>query len=151
RDAHRTAVMCLCHWQQNRREVPTVLIVHGLEGSSESQYVVGTGSKAWAAGMNVVRMNMRNCGGTEALTPTLYHSGMSGDVESVLRDLIQRDKLECLAAVGYSMGGNLVLKLAGEYGNVFPPQLRAVCAVSPAMDLAASADALHHWQNRIYE
>jgi uncharacterized protein len=150
-EEHRTAIMCLCHWQQNRHSAPTVLIVHGLEGSSESQYVVGTGSKAWAAGMNVVRMNMRNCGGTETLTPTLYHSGMSGDVGSVLRSLIQQDKLECLATVGYSMGGNLVLKLAGEYGNTFPPQLRAVCAVSPAMDLAASADALHHWQNRIYE
>lgn len=147
----RTAVMCICHWQQNRRSVPTAIIVHGLEGSSDSQYVIGTGSKAWAAGMNVVRMNMRNCGGTETLTPTLYHSGMSGDVGSVLCSLIEQDKLECLAAVGFSMGGNLVLKLAGEYGATFPPQLRAVCAVSPAMDLAASADALHHWQNRIYE
>jgi len=150
-EEHRIAVMCLCHWQQNRHSAPTVVIVHGLEGSSDSQYVVGTGSKAWAAGMNVVRMNMRNCGGTETLTPTLYHSGMSGDVASVLRSLVRQDKLECLAAVGYSMGGNLVLKLAGEYGNTFPPELRAVCAVSPAMDLAASADALHRWQNRIYE
>src|SRR6266849_6012680 len=84
-EEHRTAVMCLCHWQQNRHSAPTVVIVHGLEGSADSQYVVGTGSKAWAAGMNVVRMNMRNCGGTESLAPTLYHSGMSGDVDAILR------------------------------------------------------------------
>ncbi len=145
------AVMCSCHWQSDRRSAMTVVIVHGLEGSTESQYVIGTGSKAWIAGMNVVRMNMRNCGGTESLTPTLYHSGMSGDVGAVITALIQEDKLERIAIAGYSMGGNLALKLAGEYGSNPPPQLKAVAAVSPAMDLAASADALHHWKNRIYE
>ena len=58
----------------------TLMIVHGLEGSSDSQYVIGTGSKAWQRGWNVVRMNIRNCGGTEKLTPTLYHSGLSEDI-----------------------------------------------------------------------
>src|SRR5262245_103028 len=151
REAHRTAVMCLCHWQQNRREVPTVLIVHGLEGSTESQYVIGTGSKAWLAGMNVVRMNMRNCGGTEKLTPTLYHSGMSGDIDAVLTTLIKEEALQRVAIVGYSMGGNLAVKLAGEYGSNPLPQLKALATVSPAMDLAASADTPHYWRNRSYE
>ncbi|MGH9569588.1 MAG: alpha/beta hydrolase, partial [Candidatus Angelobacter sp.] len=63
-------VLCHCHWQARPEGRSTLLIVHGLEGSSLSQYVIGTGSKAWAAGMNVVRMNMRNCGGTENLGPT---------------------------------------------------------------------------------
>jgi predicted alpha/beta-fold hydrolase len=128
-----------------------VIIVHGLEGSVESQYVIGTGSKAWAAGMNVVRMNMRNCGNTEALSPTLYHSGLSADVGAVAEELSREDALEHIAIVGFSMGGNLALKLAGEWGAHAPPQVKAFAAVSPAMDLAASADALHRWSNRIYE
>jgi predicted alpha/beta-fold hydrolase len=101
--------------------------------------------------MNVVRMNMRNCGGTEALAPTLYHSGLSNDVGAVAKVLIQDDGLSRIALVGYSMGGNLVLKLAGEWGKDHPEQLKAVCGVSPAMDLAPSADALHDRSNRIYE
>lgn len=145
------AVECLCHWQSQRLDAMTVVIVHGLEGSVESQYVIGTGSKAWAAGMNVVRMNMRNCGNTESLTPTLYHSGLSTDVGAVAEELINEDHLERLAVVGFSMGGNLVLKLAGEWGSHAPPQVKAVATVSPAMDLAASADALHSWRNWLYE
>ncbi|HEV2118381.1 MAG TPA: alpha/beta fold hydrolase [Terriglobales bacterium] len=144
-------VLCRCHWQQQPRQALTLLIVHGLEGSSESQYVVGTAAKALAAGMNVVRMNMRNCGGTEALGPTLYHSGLSADVGMVARALLAEENLARLALLGFSMGGNLVLKMAGEWGREAPPQLRAVCAVSPAVDLAPSAAALHRPENWIYE
>jgi len=147
----KVAVECLCHWQPERRHAMTVVVVHGLEGSAESQYVIGTGSKAWSAGMNVVRMNMRNCGNTETLTPTLYHSGLSADVGAVAEELIREDGLERIALIGFSMGGNLVLKLAGEWSDHGPPQVKAFAAVSPAMDLAASADALHSWRNRLYE
>ena len=176
----KAQVECVCHWQREsgdrvigssgevkaRRQqgltspdhritrspdLLTLIIVHGLEGSADSQYVIGTGSKAWAAGMNVVRMNMRNCGGTEKLTPTLYHSGLSADVGAVAKELIRIDGLERIAIVGFSMGGNLALKLAGEWSDQAPGQVKAFAAVSPAMDLAASADALHHWQNWLYE
>jgi len=129
----------------------TVVIVHGLEGSSDSQYVIGTGSKAWLAGMNVVRVNMRNCGGTEHLGPTLYNSSMSADVGAIARTLIADDGLQKLAFVGYSMGGNLVLKLLGEWGAGAPWEVKAGVGVSPAVDLAPSADALHNPTNRIYE
>ncbi len=144
-------VLCQCHWQAQREAAMTVIIVHGLEGSSDSQYVIGTGSKAWAAGMNVVRMNMRNCGDTEHLGPTLYNSSMSADVGAIARTLIAEDGLQKLAFVGYSMGGNLVLKLLGEWGPDAPVQVKAGVGVSPAMDLAPSADALHNPTNRIYE
>ncbi|HVH87692.1 MAG TPA: alpha/beta fold hydrolase [Terriglobales bacterium] len=154
-DEHRSgaqvAVECVCHWQPNHRSAMAVVIVHGLEGSVESQYVIGTGSKAWAAGMSVVRMNMRNCGNTETLTPTLYHSGLSTDVGAVAEELIKEDGLERIAIVGFSMGGNLALKLAGEWSDQAPPQVKAFATVSPAMDLAASADALHSWRNWLYE
>jgi uncharacterized protein len=144
-------VLCHCHWQPEPEHCETVIIVHGLEGSSLSQYVIGTGNKAWGAGMNVVRMNMRNCGGTEKLTPTLYHSGLSGDVGAVMRALVEQKKLNRVGLVGYSMGGNLVLKLAGDWGTSAPPELAAVAAVSPAADLGPSADAMHEPANWIYE
>jgi uncharacterized protein len=148
-----TQILCECHWQPpaERTTRPTVLILHGLEGSSRSQYVLGNAAKLWNAGCNVIRMNMRNCGGTERLTPTLYHSGMSGDVGAVMRHFLRLYGLESFALIGYSMGGNLVLKLAGELGPDAPAQLKAVVGVSPAIDLGESADALHEPSNRIYE
>ena len=144
-------VLCHCHWQADRRAAATLVLLHGLEGSSAAQYVLGTAGKAWAAGMNVVRMNMRNCGGTERLAPTLYHSGLSADLGAVARELIAEDKLPRIFLAGFSMGGNIALKLAGEWGGEAPPEVRAVAAVSPAIDLAACADALHRPGNRLYE
>lgn len=146
-------VLCECHWQPLpvRSSRPTAIILHGLEGSSRSQYVIGNATKLWSAGCNVVRMNMRNCGGTESLTPTLYHSGLSSDVERVMRFFMERERLQSIALIGYSMGGNLVLKLAGDLGTSAPPQLRSVVGVSPAVDLAESVDALHEPMNRLYE
>src|SRR5271165_969720 len=148
---HDVQVLCHCHCQSDRQRAMTLIIVHGLEGSSESRYVIGTGSKAWLAGMNVVRMNVRTCGGTERLGRTLYNSGMSADVGVVAKTLIEQDGLQKLAFAGFSMGGNMVLKLLGEWGDQAPPQVRAAVGISPAMDLAASADALHEPANRIYE
>lgn len=144
-------VLCHCHWQRDRSTALTLLVVHGLEGSSDSGYAVGLAGKGLAAGMNVIRMNQRNCGGTDHLAPTLYHSGRSQDVAAVAHSLIQEDKITRLALVGFSMGGNLVLKLAGEWGHQPPSELRAVAVVCPSMDLAASADALHEKSNRLYE
>ncbi len=143
-------VLCHCHWQAVPREAVTVILVHGLEGSSNSQYVVSNSNRLWHAGCNVVRMNMRNCGKTDALSPALYHSGMSSDVVAVLRWCIARG-LPRVVLAGYSMGGNLVLKAAGELGTQAPPELLGVVAISPAVDLRESADALHHWTNRMYE
>ena len=144
-------VMCHCNWQPEsvRAQRLTVILVHGLEGSSESRYIRGIASRAWDAGCNVVRMNMRNCGDTDHLTPTLYHSGLSSDVGAVIRHYAAQFKLERVALVGYSMGGNLVLKLAGEWGHEVP--LCAVATVCPAIDLAAGSDALHEPANRVYE
>jgi len=144
-------VRCWCYWQPERTTAITVLVVHGLEGSTESQYMLGVARNGVAAGMNVVLMNQRNCGGMNHCAPTLYNSSLSADVAAVSRHLLERDRISRLALAGFSMGGNLVLKLAGEWGANGPGEFRAVAAVCPAMDLAASADALHEPQNRIYE
>jgi predicted alpha/beta-fold hydrolase len=149
--ADSSRVICHCHWQPEavRAQRLALVLVHGLEGSSNSRYIQGLAARAWAAGCNVIRMNMRNCGDSDGLTPTLYHSGLSGDVGAVILHYARRFALERVALVGYSMGGNLVLKLAGEWGSRRP--LCAVAAVCPAIDLAAGSDALHLPVNRVYE
>jgi len=149
--ADGSRVLCHSNWQPEevRSSRLTLVLVHGLEGSSDSGYMRGIAARAWDAGWNVVRMNMRNCGETEHLTPTLYHSGLSGDVRAVVEYFARRWQLNRVALVGYSMGGNLALKLAGECGEQAP--LTAVATVCPAIDLAAGSDALHEPKNRLYE
>jgi predicted alpha/beta-fold hydrolase len=147
------SLLCHSHWQPNATDATTIIVLHGLEGSSDSQYMIGVGNKAWAEGMNVVRMNMRNCGGTESASNTLYHSGLSGDVDAVIRFFIRERGVTKIVCAGYSMGGNIMIKLAGEYGRdgSAPKELAAFAAVSPALDLGPSCDALHLPQNRLYE
>ena len=75
-----TQLLARCHWQANR-DAPTLVLVHGLEGSFNSPYIRGTAEKAFISGFNVIRINQRNCGGTDRLTPSVYNSGLSGDYQ----------------------------------------------------------------------
>lgn len=145
-----TKLLAKCHWQA-KRDSPVLVLVHGLEGSCESGYMRGTAEKAFLRGFHVVRLNQRNCGGSDRLTPTVYNSGLSGDYQTVLQELIAQDGLKFICFAGYSMGGNLVLKMAGELGNGAPPELAAVCGVCPTMELAACVDAIELPENRIYQ
>ena len=146
-----TKVLARCRWHPNRNGHATLLIWHGMEGSTASAYMVSTADKAFRAGFNVVRLNIRNCGGTEHLSPTLYHAGLTGDVRMVIDELITRDRLPHLFVAGFSLGGNTVLKLAGEYGETHPPQVLGVCAVSPSIDLRASTRRMALRRNWIYQ
>ena len=110
----RHAVLAHCHWQPKPWERPTLVLLHGLESSSDAHYVLGLADKAFAAGFNAVRLNQRNCGGTERLSDSLYHSGLTNDPIAVMRELVDVDRLTDFAVAGYSLGGNLALKLAGE-------------------------------------
>jgi len=143
-------VLAQCSWQKERRQRPTLVLLHGMEGSTESRYMLGTAEKALAAGFNAVRVNTRNCGGTEHLTSTLYHAGLTEDLRQIIAELSGRDGLGELHIAGFSLGGNVVLKLAGEYGGGAPAQLKSVIAVSPSIDLNASADAIELGSNAIY-
>jgi uncharacterized protein len=142
-------VLARCSWQQTRSSHPTLVIVHGMEGSTESKYMLGTADKALAAGFNVVRLNMRNCGGTEHLSSTLYHAGLTADLKQIIPELVASEKLNEIYLAGFSLGGNVVLKLAGEWGDT-PGALRGVIGISPAVDLAACADAIELRSNTIY-
>ena len=144
-------ILARCRWQAKAKEHPTLVIWHGMEGSTASSYMLTTADKAFRAGFNIVRVNFRNCGGTEHLSPTLYHGGLSGDLRAVIAELIEQDQLSQLFIAGFSLGGNMVLKLAGEYGENPPPELRAICAVSPSIDLRASTNLMAQRRNWIYQ
>lgn len=144
-------VLAHCHWHAQRAAHPTLLLLHGLEGSSHAHYMAGISDKAWAAGWNVVRLNQRNCGATEHLSRGLYHSGLTHDPLFVMRDLIDKDGMTVVAIAGYSLGGNLALKLAGDLGGAAPPELKAICAVSPTLDLARCVEALERRANYPYQ
>ena len=148
--APEAKVLAHCHWHGRRQDHPTILLLHGLEGSSLAHYICGIADKAWAAGWNVVRLNQRNCGDTEHLSRGLYHSGLTHDPLFVMRELIAGDGIRALVVAGYSLGGNLTLKLAGELGDTMP-ELKAVCAVSPTMDLAVCVRALERRANYAYQ
>lgn len=148
--AEDAQVLAHCRWQPNPKKHLTVVIWHGIEGSSESTYMLSTAHKAFAAGLNVVRMNLRSCGGTDHLTPTIYHGGLSADLHVVVEQLIKSEDVSRLVVVGFSLGGNQALKLAGEYGDHAPPQVWGVCAVSPSVDLSASADLIMKRSNWLY-
>jgi predicted alpha/beta-fold hydrolase len=146
-----TRVLAHCHWQADRARHPALLGLHGLESSSSAHYMRGLADKAYAAGFNVILLNQRNCGGTEHLAAGLYHSGLISDANHVIRETAAVDGIKELIVAGYSLGGNLALKLAGDYGDAPPPQLRGVCAVSPVMELAVCVQALERRENFFYQ
>jgi predicted alpha/beta-fold hydrolase len=148
---HDARVVADCHWQSRPWTCPTILALHGLNGSSDAHYMKGIASKAFAAGMNVVRLNQRNCGDTEHLSAGLFHSGLTHDAACVIDELIAVDGLTSIAVAGYSLGGNLALKLAAEYGDAPPRELRAVVAVSPIIEIGECVKALERPGNRLYQ
>src|SRR3977135_714932 len=123
-----------CHWQPRAWEHPTLVALHGLNGSREAHYMRGLAAKAFGRGLNVVRLNQRNCGDTEHLSSGLFHSGLTADAAHVLHELSEIDGLPAIAVAGYSLGGNVALKLAAEYGKNAPPTLRAAAGVSPLIE-----------------
>jgi predicted alpha/beta-fold hydrolase len=144
-------VLAHCNWQPDRRSAPTLLALHGLEGSSQAHYMRGLADKAFAAGFNVVRLNQRNCGGTEHLSRGLYHSGLTADPLFVLTELRDRDGLARFGVAGYSLGGNITMKLAGELGATGMPEVKAFVAVSPVIELEDCMQSIERRENRIYE
>jgi predicted alpha/beta-fold hydrolase len=111
----------------------------------------GIADKAYREGFSVIRLNQRNCGGTEHLATGLYHSGLTHDAGFVLQEAIARDGISRIVVAGYSLGGNLALKLAGDYGDATPPALKGVAAVSPVIELEACVQALERRSNIVYQ
>jgi predicted alpha/beta-fold hydrolase len=145
-------ILAEASWQPGKlSKRPAVFLLHGMEGSAKSHYMIGMSRKAFAAGFHTVRVNTRNCGGTEHLTPTLYCAGLSQDVLSVVRALQYRYGLVELYGAGVSLGANILLKFLGEQGSAATSLLRGAAVISPPIDLAAGARKMEEPQNWIYQ
>ncbi len=127
-----------------------IVMVHGLEGSADATYMQRLSADAVAAGFAAHRFNMRTCGGTERLCSTLYHAGLTSDLRAVLRALRAEGRAPAFLA-GFSLGGNVVLKLAGELGEGAAELVHGVVAVSTPLDLEACARRIAAPANRLYE
>jgi predicted alpha/beta-fold hydrolase len=127
-----------------------IVVIHGLEGSSRAGYISSLAGAALKARFAVHRLNMRTCGGTEQLCRTLYHGGLTSDLLAVIREL-RNEIHEPLHLVGFSLGGNVAVKLAAELGEQGPELLADVCAVSAPLDLAACSRRMAQGDNRIYQ
>jgi predicted alpha/beta-fold hydrolase len=142
-------VRVLVHSQRpSSAPVAQVIVVHGLEGSSQAGYAQSLSHRLLQAGWAAHRFNMRSCGGTEHLSGRgLYHSGQTSDLLAVVSQI----KAEApIFLAGFSLGGNVVLKLAGELGERAPELIAGVIAVSTPIDLAACARRLAAPSNFIY-
>ena len=127
-----------------------MVLLHGLEGSGDAGYMQTMSQAGLEAGYVMNRFHMRTCGGTEHLCKTLYHAGLTSDLRSVLCQLRNEGRAP-VHLVGYSLGGNVALKLAGELSEGAYPLIASVCAISTPIDLAACARRLGRPSNRIYE
>ena len=130
---------------------PVAILVHGLSGSAQSPYVIRLALRLRKKGVRVVRMNLRGAGAGFGLARGIYHAGRSDDVRRVAEWAADRTGNSRLALVGFSLGGNLVLKLAAEANQEPVAGLDCVVAANPPIDLAACCRAIQRRSNRIYD
>jgi uncharacterized protein len=136
--ANDVKVIIRCNWQPQRESCPTLVLIHGLEGSDRANYILSIATKAFDAGWNIVRHNLRGLGGGMDLSKTFYHAGLSGDVATVVNHLIEIEGLKRIHLIGFSIGANMLLKLLGEYGITPPSAVCSAVAISPCIDLEAA-------------
>lgn len=129
-------------WQDGDAPKTAVVLVHGVGGDVGSQYVVRAAVAVHRAGMHAVRLNLRGAGEGLTQAKSLYHAGLTGDIVRTIDLLLARPNVKDVAVVGFSLGGNVTLKLAGEWGSAPHAKLRAMVAVSPPLDLVSTSEWL---------
>ena len=153
RQLHRTGADVQVLAIRHQPQVPVrgeLIVLHGLEGSHDSGYMQSMAQAGLLRGLRVHRLNMRTCGGTESLAPTLYHAGLTEDLQSIVEKLAA-DGSGPIFLVGYSLGGNVVLKLVGELGDKARTLgIAGVVTVSTPLDLMACCQRMQEPRNFIY-
>ncbi|WP_068468755.1 YheT family hydrolase [Candidatus Protochlamydia phocaeensis] len=134
-------------WQPTQK---TIIMVHGLGGSHLSNYMIRMSRKLYQNGYRVIAVNLRGCGPGRHLARLHYHGGNSQDILAVLRALKQQTPHSPFILLGFSLGGNIALKLAGELGAEGPSLLHQTLAVCPPIDLDTTVNLLSKPSNRLY-
>lgn len=145
-----TSVKIECHWREEPA-APVLVLVHGLMGSANSPYMLGTAAKAYARGFSTLRLNVRNCGGTWNRTPTLYNAALTDDLHALAIWLGRHHPESAVGVAGFSIGGSIVAHAAARWGDRPPCAVRAIALVSTPLDLASCCRAMHDGAlNRLY-
>ncbi|HMQ07774.1 MAG TPA: alpha/beta fold hydrolase [Saprospiraceae bacterium] len=134
---------------QFRRKEKLAILCHGLEGSSSSQYIIHSAQLLAAHGWDIAAMNYRACSGEINLKPVMYHSGFTDDLHAVV--MKYQSIYNHISLIGFSLGGNLVLKYAGDGIFTLPEPIQSIVAISVPCDLASSARKIARWYNYLYE
>lgn len=129
----------------------TAVFVHGLCGSHKSPNLVRMAKRLEPLGIRTVRYNMRGCGSGKGLAKKVYHSGRSEDVFECLKVLKKENPESPIILIGFSLGGNIVLKLVGELSAMAGHFLEGVIAVSPPVELQSSIQMIGNEENAMYE
>jgi uncharacterized protein len=140
----------IVYWNATEKRAPLAILVHGLGGSASSIYVQQAGYALWEAGYHVLCMNLRGAGSSAPVAPYLFHAGLTSDLDSVVRAFTTSPGIDGIALVGFSIGGNVVLKVASAWGDAPPPSVRAVVSLAAPVDLAAASRNLERWQGAFY-
>lgn len=125
------------------------ILLHGLEGNSKRPYITGQAAILNRNGWDVAAVNLRGCSGETNLTYQSYNAGKTDDLETVLNTIIDRDKYREITLVGFSLGGNLLLKYLGERSSV-PNQIKKAIAISTPLSLKGSLESLNEFSNWVY-
>ncbi|MBA3238378.1 MAG: alpha/beta fold hydrolase [Parachlamydiaceae bacterium] len=135
------------NWKTNGK---TIVLIHGLGGSHSSRYMVRMARKLYARNDKVVRVNLRNCGSGVGLSKRPYCGGNSHDIQKVLEYLKKQSPDSDIQLIGYSLGGNIALKLAGELGQEADRLIKTVIAVCAPYNLEHAVESIQKKENRIY-
>ena len=126
------------------------VLIHGLEGSSESKYMVSTANELNSKGIDTVAFNLRGCSGEDNLLLGTYHSGKTEDVHFVINHLLENYDYENLIIIGFSLGGNLTLKYMGEFADKLSPKIKGAIATSVPIDITSSEREMDKLKNKLY-
>jgi predicted alpha/beta-fold hydrolase len=127
-----------------------VLLIHGLEGSSESKYITATANHLNNKGLDAVCFNLRGCSGEDNLLLSTYHSGKTEDVDFVVTHLENNYDYENIIIIGFSLGGNLTLKYLGENAENLSSKIKGGIAVSVPVDIASAEKEMDKLKNKLY-
>lgn len=137
-------------WAHTPKATRLAILTHGLEGSANATYVQGMARALIQAGWSVLTWNFRSCSHEPNRQLRSYHSGAIDDLETVLDHVYHSTQIDDIALLGFSLGGNLTLKLLGDHGAQIDPRIRAAVTFSVPCDLASSSERLEHISNRVY-
>jgi predicted alpha/beta-fold hydrolase len=127
-----------------------ILLIHGLEGSSESRYMSSNVNHLNSKGLDTVCFNLRGCSGEDNLLLSTYHSGKTEDVDFVVNHLLETYNYKNIIIVGFSLGGNLTLKYIGEQGENISPVIKGCVATSVPIDIGSAEIEMDKLKNKLY-